>query len=152
MGIRLNKDIVTGGILVVFSMILYFVIIPTEVPHNNNADFYPKFFTAVLGCLSFFLLIQGFRNKEKWEIQEKLSSIKRKHLHIMIFMAGIVLSGWLISFVGFYIVALIIAVGLLFYLGMRNWVKIFCLCSGLLIFIYLLFEKGLRIRLPRGFL
>lgn len=152
MRIRLNKDIVTGGILVVFSMILYFVIIPTEVPHYGNADFYPKFFTAVLGCSSFFLLIQGFRNEEKWEIQEKLSSIKRRHLRIMILMAGITFSGWLISFVGFYIVAVIITGGLLFYLGIRNWVKIFCLCSGLLIFIYLLFEKGLRLRLPGGFL
>ena len=95
MGIRLNKDIVTGGILLVFSMILYFFIIPKEISHTSNEDIYPKFFT---------------------------------------------------------IMSVIIIAGLLFYLGIRNWIKIFCLCSGFLILVYLLFEKGLSVRLPRGFL
>ena len=152
MGIRLNKDIVTGGILLVFSMILYFFIIPKEISHTSNEDIYPKFFTIILGCLSFFLLIQGFLNKEKWSLQKKLTSIKGRDLYIAIFIGGITLSGWLISFVGFYIMSVIIIVGLLFYLGIRNWIKIFCLCSGFLILIYLLFEKGLSVRLPRGFL
>jgi len=152
MGIRLNKDIVTGGILLVFSMILYFFIIPKEISHTSNEDIYSKFFTILLGCLSFFLLIQGFLNKEKWGLQKKLTSIKGRDLYIAIFIGGITLSGWLISFVGFYIMSVIIIVGFLFYLGIRNWIKIFCLCSGFLILIYLLFEKGLNVRLPRGFL
>lgn len=152
MSTRLNKDIVTGGILLVFSMILYFFIIPKEISHTSKEDIYPKIFTTILGCLSFFLLIQGFLNKEKWSLQKKLTSIKGRDLYIVIFIGGITLSGWLISFVGFYIMSVIIIVGLLFYLGIRNWIKIFCLCSGFLILIYLLFEKGLRVRLPRGFL
>ncbi len=151
MGIRPNKDIVTGGILLVFSM-MYFFIIPKEISHTSNEDIYPKFFIIIFGCLSFFLLIQGFLNKEKWSLQKKLTSIKGRDLYIVIFIGGITLSGWLISFVGFYIMSVIIIVGLLFYLGIRNWIKIFCLCSSFLILAYLLFEKGLKVRLPRGFL
>lgn len=152
MGIRLNKDIVIGGILFICSMILYFFILPKEISHTRNDDIYPGFFTIALICLSFFLLIQGFLNKEKWSLQKKLTSIKGRDLYIVIFIGGITLSVWLISFVGFYIMSVIIIVGLLFYLGIRNWIKIFCLCSGFLILIYLLFEKGLRVRLPGGFL
>jgi hypothetical protein len=59
---------------------------------------------------------------------------------------------FLMETIGYFVCTTAAMVGLMLYLGSRNWKVIFITAIVLPAFTYLLFEKGLNLELPRGML
>jgi hypothetical protein len=137
------------------SLWLLFFAIPSEIPLSRGTEISPRFYpnvgSVILGLLSLLLFCQELLRNKSNDLGQSLKRWNRVQWQLLGVTAAIVACTWLVPFVGFYIISLLMMVGLYTYLGVRGWARVIAICVGCLVFIYFLFEKGLRVELPRGF-
>lgn len=153
---RLNKSVIAGFILIVFSIVTLAYIIPTQIQTSKtySQEMSPRFFPDLMMWILLILSILLILTKRKIPSSEDdVKPIRRKELFQVggtVIIMG--LSVFLIETLGYFVCTTGALAGLMLYLGSRNW-KVLIIAAVLLpIFIYLLFEKGLNLELPRGIL
>lgn len=144
-------DQIGGAILGVFSLFLYFIIIPAGVVDVQRFGVSPRFFPKVtalfLLLLAICLFVNGYRKKE--QENQKVYEINPNELKLIV-KSMIVFACYIIAFDLFgYMVPTIAALAIFMYMYGQRKIKLLIIVSiGLPIAIYLFFTKALQMVLP----
>lgn len=147
-----KAQMVGGGILSLFALILYFVIIPAEIVFTKvSMGVSPRYFPDLLAGLLFIfavaLAVDGYRMRNRKTM--KSYSVTAKDLRIVFFTLGIIA----LQIVGFdqigYLIPAIIAIAACMYMyGQRNYLVIVLVSVLLPVGIKYFFEQMLQVALP----
>lgn len=153
-----KKDIKIGIILLIFSVIIYNVIIPYYVKGRTFSGlspiFFPKLATIFLGILSLALILSrwhSIRNKKEKEDnkgeKKEVGIVSYRSYRVLITI--IIMSIYLILFkqIGFLWATPPMLALLMFFFGMPSFKRILFFCIITTVFLFSLFEKGLKIPL-----
>ncbi|MBW2038081.1 MAG: tripartite tricarboxylate transporter TctB family protein [Deltaproteobacteria bacterium] len=148
---RFTYDQLIGVILFVFSLALYFIIIPYEVEQISertstglNPAFMPELTAFVLAFLSLLLIV-----KKREALQERVRLFPlRVIITILLFIAYMVLT----PLIGYLPATFLILPIYLLSFGMRRWKTVVVLSIIFPFILYLFFAKVMLVMLPRGVL
>jgi hypothetical protein len=114
--------------------------------------FFPELAFLFLIILSVILLVSSLirPREEKTEIPKKLdpAQIRRVGMILLVLIVYITL----IDLIGYYISSFVTLVTLMLIFKVRIWYKILLISATVMVVVFLFFEKGLKVLLPRGFL
>ncbi len=154
MGMKFSEataEQVTGVSLGVFSLLLYFVLIPWQIADVKVAGVTPRFLPEALAIfmliLSICLFVNGYGKRTN--VGQKYYSFAPKETALVV-KSLLILSGYivLLEVLG-YLLTTIAALGLLMYMYGQRRIKILIpVTIGLPVVIYLFFTKVLQIVLP----
>ncbi len=140
-----------GVILGVFSLLLYFVIIPAEIADARSMGVSPRFMPEAVAILLFILavllFISGYR--KKGQPGQKTFSLSR-HEAVLVMKSLAMVAVYIIMFdlVG-YIISTMVTLGLLMYMyGQRKKKVLVSVTLALPVLFYLFFTKVLNMVLP----
>ena len=153
-----ERDIIIGAILTTLSTLIYFLIRSSELHTMSKGEpglspaFFPELAFLFLIILSVILLVSSLirQPEEKTEIPKKLdpAQIRRVGMILLVLIVYITL----IDLIGYYISSFVTLVTLMLVFKVRSWYKILLISATVMVVVFLFFEKGLKILLPRGFL
>lgn len=151
----MKKNLYTDGVigigLLIFSIVMYFFIIPSQI---KNITFgsgglapstFPKLAIVLIGIFSICLIISNF----SFKIQTTIEKIGPKAPIIVFFLIGYLL---LISIIGHLFATPIFLLLIMIYLSKDKWPRYILTVIIFILINYIFFEKILRIILPKGFL
>jgi hypothetical protein len=147
----LKRDVFAGLILVAFSLLLFFVLIPNQVDPQAGGPIAlsPRLFCYVtaflLLALSLNLTLSALRSDEKEEEQKGTSLLRAT---IAVVVAAAYVAG--ISILGYFTSTALALLFFLFFFGAKSMKSVLLFLLVMLPFIYLLFVKGLKVILPEG--
>lgn len=153
-----KKDIKIGIILLIFSVIVYNIIIPYYVKGHAlsglSPTFFPKLATILLGVFSLALILSRWYSIGN-KIEKEDDKGKKKEVEIVsykgyrVLIAIIIMSIYFMLFkqLGFLWATPPILALLMFLFGMPSIKRILFFCIPTTVFLFFLFEKGLRIPL-----
>lgn len=148
-GNKMNSDLKFGVVLLIFCLIFWFLIIPTQVAGAREAS-YPRFVIIWLGITSILLILKSWKGdleKNSKGLQNK-KGILRVSLIVMISFVYILM----LDFLGFFSSSIIFLAVLMLSFQVRDWKVVIGVPLMFLLFVYFLFEKLLVFPLPRGIL
>lgn len=153
-----KKDIKIGIILLIFSVINYNIIIPYYVKGRTLSGlspiFFPKLATFFLGIFSLTLILSrwySIRNKKEKEDnkgkKKEVGIVSYRSYRVLITIT--IMSIYLILFkqIGFLWATPPMLALLMFFFGMPSFKRILFFCITTTVFLFFLFEKGLKIPL-----
>jgi len=153
-----KKDIKIGIILLIFSVINYNIIIPYYVKGRTLSGlspiFFPKLATIFLGIFSLTLILSrwhSIRNKKEKEDnkgkKKEVGIVSYRSYRVLITIT--IMSIYLILFkqIGFLWATPPMLALLMFFFGMPSFKRILFFCITTTVFLFFLFEKGLKIPL-----
>ena len=152
---RLNKDIISGLVLLVFALSLHLLIIPAQVQHMSEGPIAlsPSLFCHItafmLLVLALSLVIAGFRAGKPSSpadgkgIAYSLSRGAAAVLLSVLYVAAMEPIGYFASTIAFMAI-------FLWFSGVKSWKGGVLFLAAVLPFIYLLFVKALKVMLPTG--
>lgn len=152
MKIRLNSNMVTGGIFLAISGVLYALLplqIKTYETGSITAATVPTLLLRILLICSGILLVQGLLSKEKKEYCLDASLFRKdslKRLKPAIYIAMLLAYAVLMPRIGFIIASLLLANGILAYFGTRKW-WFYLIASANVFLAYFLF-RAINVTLP----
>lgn len=152
MKIKLNSNMVTGGIFLAISGVLYALLplqIKTYETGSITAATVPTLLLRILLICSGILLVQGLLSKEKKEYCLDASLFRRdslKRLKPAIYIAMLLAYAVLMPRIGFIIASLLLANGILAYFGTRKW-WFYLIASANVFLAYFLF-RAINVTLP----
>jgi len=142
--------------LIVFCLLNYFYLIPTQVIKQGSAPTYPLIVNTIILLSSIGYFFQSIfkkiikdRNYQKNKSFKKIQKSVLKAIVLIIFM-GIWVS--VLGYVGFLLSTIIFLMGSIIVCGSRNYSKIVILSILFSLFLYFLFRAVLKTALPEGFL
>lgn len=144
-------DQVGGIIFGVFSLLLYFVIIPTEVVDSQQFGVSPRFLPQLVALsllfLAICLFVSGYRKRN--QENQKIYTINPTELKLiaktLILFALYILA---LDFLG-YMIPTIVVLGIFMYMyGQRRIKLLIAIALGLPVVIYFFFTKALQMVLP----
>ncbi len=143
----MNKDQKFGIILLIFCLILWFFIIPTQISSTKDAV-YPRFVNVWIAICGILLIIKSWKSTEKIILYESKDEkgIIRVVATVLIFLIYI----FMIDFLGFFISSFIFIIILMLSFGVRQWIKLISVPIIILLFLYFLIKKILFFPLPEG--
>lgn len=147
-----NRDSILGIVLLAFSIILLFGIIPwqvvdPQVPGTFIApDFFPKALAGLLIFLSALLIYHG----QTISADRDLHAVGRVSSATLQSIALIFIAIWAIRWIGMMPAACIAMVLLMRLFGYRDWKKAILISVSFIIVMFLFFEKVASISIPRG--
>ena len=154
-GVTMEKGGRTDGViglgLLVFSLVMYFFIIPNQIKEISfgagslSPSIFPKVAVVIIGFLATCLMINSFFFKR----QTRLSPFGPKALAIILFLVAYVAG---IQILGYYVATGLFLLALMIYLSREKWIKYTVIIVIFLVVNYLFFEKVLKLILPRGYL
>jgi hypothetical protein len=141
-----------GLILALFSILLYFYIIPTQVTFGSRQmGVSPRFFPDILALLLFIfsvaLSIDGYRMRNR-KNQKVFSFVAKEVRLVLLTLLVIALQTVGFQTIGYVIPAMLALAVCMYLYGQRNLVKIALISVLLPLGIKLFFEKGLQVYLP----
>jgi len=144
-------DLVFGIIIGIFSLLLYFVITPSQVPNVTRLGVSPRLLPNIIAFLLLILsisqIIGAFKVKDTGDEEVytinpiELKLIGKSMLVFIAYFIAINLVGYIISTIAALAVFMLI-------FGQRNIKKIALVSVGLPIVIYIFFTKALQMILP----
>ena len=148
-----HKAQIGGGIILgVFSLVLYFLIIPMEIVYVKqqlgvSPQYFPNLLAGLLFVLSVALGVDGYRSRNKKN--QNVIAISWKETKLVAITLGVIA----LQNVGFeaigYLIPAMLAIGVLMYFyGHRNYITIAVVSILLPVAIQLFFEKTLQVYLP----
>jgi len=148
-------DQISGLIIIAFALIVYFILIPTQIPPDRmglSSSFFPKFSAIVIAGLGVILFFKPLfsKNSENAELifrMDRVSVIRA--IIIFSFMVSYI---FLLHFIGFLISTPLILAMMLYYSGQRNWRIILPLIIIVPSLLYSFFSFGMKLVLPQGIL
>lgn len=156
--LSMNRDVIAGAALAVFSALLYLVIIPNQVEYNQAGPLAlsPRLFcqiTAVLLLiLSASLVVIGLRSKPQEETDADSDDKGNPLVRGTIAIAGSALYVVLISYLGYFSSTILIMLVFLRFFGAKSWKTGLLFVFVIIPFIYALFVIALKVVLPEGLL
>lgn len=152
MKIKLNSNMVTGGIFLAISGVLY-ALLPSQIKTYETGSItaatVPTLLLRILLICSGILLVQGLLSKEKKEYSLDASLFRRdslKRLKPAIYIAMLLAYAVLMPRIGFIIASLLLANGILAYFGTRKW-WFYLIASANVFLAYFLF-RAINVTLP----
>ena len=152
----LNSNLIQGCTLFFISLVLYFIIIPWQIPSVEakgilmSSSFFPKIGTGLLAFFSVLLILNDvFQVKTDMGSQKTKPEFKQR----LNLFAGIILCftyTFLMNPIGFIISTFLLLILLMVLMGQRNFKFILTLAAGFTVLIYYVFAKILQIPLPKG--
>jgi membrane-associated HD superfamily phosphohydrolase len=148
-----SKAQIGGGIILsLFSILLYFYIIPTQILFSSrqmgvSPRFFPNALALLLLVFSLALIVDGYRMRNKKN--QKVFSFAAKEVRL-VFITLLVIALQIIGFqtIG-YLVPAALALAVCMYLyGQRNYLKIALIAVLLPLGIKLFFVQALQVYLP----
>ncbi len=140
-----------GVILGVFSLLLYFVIIPAEVADVRGMGVSPRFLPEVVGILLFVLAVMLFMNgyRKRNQEEQKIFSLSRREAKLVVkSLVLVALYIVVFDFAG-YIISTMLALGLFMYMyGQRKKKVLISVTLAIPVLIYLFFTRVLHMVLP----
>ena len=151
MKIKLNSNMVTGGIFLAISGVLY-ALLPSQIKTYETGSItaatVPTMLLRILLICSGILLVQGLLSKEKKEYC--LASLFRrdalKRLKPAIYIAMLLAYAVSMPRIGFIVASLLLANGILAYFGTRKW-WFYMIASANVFLAYFLF-RAINVTLP----
>jgi len=138
-----NKNILTGIIVIISCAVLWFVIIPNQIQLPEDS-IYPKLLIGWIGINALILVLQNIKKlKTTSDEHDELSLIAVCTTNSLYFLALIA-----ITFIGFYLPALLFLILAMISMGERNWRKIVITAPVVISIIYLMMEVILKYPLP----
>ncbi|MDZ7761671.1 MAG: tripartite tricarboxylate transporter TctB family protein [Desulfovermiculus sp.] len=137
--------------LFIFSLIMYFWVIPNQIKEISfgagslSPSFFPQVATTIIGFLSLVLMFNNFILKQ----QTRINDFGPKALNIILFLIGYVAG---VHILGYLMATGLFLFALMFYLSREKWWKYIFIITGFLIVNHLFFEEVLNLILPRGIL
>lgn len=143
----MNKDQKFGIILLIFCLILWFFIIPTQISSTKDAV-YPRFVNVWIAICGILLILKSWKSTEKIILYESKDEkgIIRVVATVIVFLIYI----FMIDFLGFFISSFIFIIILMLSFGVRQWIKLISVPIIILLFLYFLIKKVLFFPLPEG--
>lgn len=152
---RFSSDTLCALGLLLFSLLLWFWLIPGFIgPGDDRA--LPWALTLIIGALALILLMVSLSRQGKTQIaaDEEDPFLERDEhgepwrLYLLIAMWGA--DVYLMRVFGFYPLSLLAVAASFVILGMHDWRRIPLWSVAPLIVVYLVFEQGFSLRMPRG--
>ena len=143
----MNKDQTFGIILLIFCLILWFFIRPTQISTTKDAV-YPRFVNVWIAICGILLILKSWKSTEKIILYESKDEkgIIRVVATVIVFLIYI----FMIDFLGFFISSFIFIIILMLSFGVRQWIKLISVPIIILLFLYFLIKKVLFFPLPEG--
>jgi len=143
----MNVDQKFGLALLIFCLVFWFFVIPTQVAGMREA-IYPQSIIIWIAISSVLLILKSWKGASK-KILHK--SQNEKGIVRVIAIATLCLVYILmINFLGFFISSFVFLVILMLSFGIRDWKILITIPIIFLLFLYILFEKLLVFPLPKG--
>jgi putative tricarboxylic transport membrane protein len=157
-----KSDIVPAVILIVSSIVLYWIIIPNQihVPSQVKSAFLspafaPKAFTLFLGCMALVLLLFAL---VRLRLDFTIASIKRLNMKGILREEGVVFAIVIICFVfvvsieylGMVIPSIFFLGIMMSYFGQRKWGLILIIMLLVPLILYFFFHDLAKVVLPKG--
>ena len=146
---RLNYDQMTGLMLFVFSVLLYFLIIPYGIPHRQeghglNPAFMPNLITLVLGGFSLLIILQRHMAKEATAEKKVPLFSKRVVITVLLFIAYMIIT----PIIGYLPATFMILPSYLIFWGFRKPIPIVVMTLCVPLILYWFFAKVMLVMLP----
>jgi hypothetical protein len=147
-----KTQIYGGFILGLFSLILYFYIIPTEIVFTKrqmgvSPQYFPNLLAGFLFVLSIALAAVGYRNRHK-KNQPEYELVWKESRLVFITLGIIALQIIGFNLIGYLIPAMLSVAACMYIYGHRNYYTIVIISILLPVAIQLFFEKTLQVYLP----
>lgn len=144
----LTMDVWIGIALMLLSV--WFWILAGAFP--KDAQMFPKFFLAANFILSVILIASTVIRNKKLAAQPE-TVIPTSDI-IVIISAYLIISVYVvcINFIGFYVSSSLFLVAFMLFLNTRSIKTLVCVTVGMDVFLFLLFNVGLKLNLPSGLL
>jgi membrane-associated HD superfamily phosphohydrolase len=147
-----KTQIYGGAILGLFSLILYFYIIPTEIVFTKrqmgvSPQYFPNLLAGLLFVLSIALIVDGYKNRRK-KNQREYELIWKESRLVLITLGIIALQIVGFDLIGYLVPAMIAIAACMYIYGHRSHVTIVVVSILLPVSVKLFFEKALQVYLP----
>lgn len=144
-----------GIVFMVFSLLLFLVIIPTQVKSVESADWFnsPRLFpyciAGLIGVLGLCQLISGIRQRNVPLDKQKEYSISLMELRLVLITLGLLaVYVFAMQWIPYIPATIVVLAALIFLYGQKNYIKIAAVSVGMSVVIYLAFTYLLKLRLP----
>lgn len=144
---QMNTSQKFGLTLLIFCVIMWFFVIPTQVGGMREST-YPRFVTVWIAISSVFLILQSRRGVSK-RIFHGLEN-KKRIARVVVITITFLIYVLMIGFLGFYVSGFLFLVMVMLSLGVRDWKILILMPSTFLLFLYFLIERLLVFPLPKG--
>jgi len=146
-GCEMNSNKKLGLVLLIFCLLMWFFIIPTQVMGVREM-IYPRFITIWIAISGFLLILQSRKDASK-EISHEFQD-KKKIARVIVIITTFLIYILIIDFLGFFISSFLFLVMAMLVLGVRDWRILVLMPVMLLLFLYLFIEKLIVFPLPKG--
>ena len=141
-----------GGVLLLFAVLLYFVIIPREVESAGRSlglqpSFMPNLVALLLGFIGLCLFIV---NPQEQEEEEEETPSHLFPLSVLITLGVLFLYPFAAEWLGYLVSSAGILAFFFFFFGCRNLLLLGALSLGVPLGLYWFFAKIMLVMLPRG--
>lgn len=152
-----RSDIISGGLLVVFSLAMIFVVVPYQIRSSSELGLDPKFFPVTLLwlLLAMGVLLVATRIGAPADLEDAEPVIgPRNWLYIVCAAAFFAVTFVAINFLGFLAAGMLMIATLMAILGLRqlHWLELIGVSVGAPFFIYYALYKIFSVQLPSGVL
>ena len=148
-------DLFLGAVILLFSLVLMFWLIPGFVADYATGDkglsprFFPYLLALTMILLSSILIVKALRPMENQIPKETTRQVDRMTpICVGVFIAY----QQAISIIGFIPASFLALISLMMLYGFRNWLTIGIFSTALITVLSLFFEKVAQVPLPRGLL
>ena len=151
-GERLNRDVLLGVGLLIFSLVVMFWLIPSgvEVQKAGGMAVTPRFFphgvTAILIALSIALIIKGAKAPSQAESDEG----KKFSPAVVIVIVLLLVSFYGLKYLGMVPTSILAVILLVRLFNYRNWPRTIIFAIVFVVLLFLFFEKVAQVDIPRG--
>ena len=153
MKLKKNTDFKYSLVCIFFSVIFLVWLIPAYTPTSNisgdmSSDTLPNVMMLIILACGLIMLVKSF-----FSAGGALPGAFVPWKRLLLVLACVFLYLLALNRIGFYVTTLFVLPLTVYYFNRSlSWRKILLSSAVLLIFIYVLFEMGLSVKMPRGFL
>jgi hypothetical protein len=150
-----RSDIISGGLLLIFSLMMIFVIVPYQIKSSSDLGLDPKFFPVTVLWLLFamgalLVVTRIFAAPGAPNAEPVLGA--RNWLFIGCFTAFFIVSFIAINYLGFLLGGVLMIAALMVVIGLRhlNWIELVGVSVGAPLVIYYSLYQIFSVQLPSG--
>lgn len=145
-----NVNMISGLVALILGGLFYiltygFPDIDTDI---LGPDFLPKLYSVFLVIFGLILIINAIIKKKR-ETAE-MRSTNHSFLYGLASMLIVFIYILVLPYIGFYISTILVMLALLYFLKVRNYVILFSVSLGTITFLFIIFEKLLKVPIPSG--
>ncbi|MGI6552468.1 MAG: tripartite tricarboxylate transporter TctB family protein [Bacillota bacterium] len=153
-----KADLITSVVLIILSLIILVWVIPQQIVVTGQHRYtgpatFPRgaaIFMFVLNVIYFLGVLRGRFLLQKGDQAGNQSEEKPQYGRLLIFLAILILYVLGFGTIGFYVCTALFLAILMFWFDRKNIIGMVLMATTIPLFIYLVFEVGLRVFMPRG--